>query len=615
VTRSPLPPFPAGTQPIDEPDVDVAIVGAGPVGLVLAALLDGHGVTSRVIERRSNLHRDPQAHVINTRTMEILRELDLERAVQAAGAPPMSMRWITWCESLAGRELGRISLQGTDSRALIERLALSLTSIANLAQNRLEPLLFDRVCRSARSEVSFDSDVVAIDEDGNGATLRVRVAGGRDRTVRATWVVACDGASSRTRSRLGIEMDGPISLQKFVSIYFEANLERWIGDRSGPLFWIAGAKARGAIIGFDLARTWALMVPYDDPHTPEDFPLPVAERLVREAIGDPSAPFTISSVGNWNMSAQVAERYRSGRVFLAGDAAHRFPPSGGLGMNTGIQDAHNLAWKLAAVLHGVAGEALLDSYEVERRPVAQINRDQSVRNAMRMMEVDMVLGVSTLAPVDPAVATSDEAARLDFGIDGDGDAARAKRDALHEVIQSQAEHFDFGGLDLGFRYESGALVGDGSDAPDLDVRVYTPLARPGSRLPHVWLEHLGRRVSTHDVAGSGRFTLVTGPEGEPWTRAARDLVRRTHLDLDIVVIAPTGAGAGDYADATGAWSRTSGIGADGAVLVRPDGHIGWRQPRFDAGADRDAVACATLADVFSTVLAAPIAANGREDAA
>jgi len=593
-------------------EIDVAIIGAGPVGLTLAALLDRQRVTSRVFERRSALHRDPQAHVINTRTMEILRGLGIEQEVQAEAASPLLLRWVTWCESLAGRELGRISLQGDSPAGLTQRLALSPTSIANLAQNRLEPLLCDLVRRSARSEVRFNCEVVAVEERGDRVMLTVRQPDGSEQCTNAKWAVACDGAGSRTRSRLGIELIGPASLQKFVSIYFEANLDRWIGARTGPLFWIAGAKTRGVIIGFDLARTWALMVPYDEAHSAEDFPMPVAERLVAAAIGDASAEFRVTSIGNWNMSAQIADRYRSGRVFLAGDAAHRFPPSGGLGMNTGIQDAHNLAWKIAAVVRGDAGEGLLDSYEVERRPVAQINCDQSVRNAMRMMEVDMVLGVSTLAPVDPAVVMSDDVAVMDFGIDGDREEAVAKRHALGEVIQSQAEHFDFGGLDLGFRYEAGAIVGDGTIAPPLDVRVYSPSACPGSRLPHEWVEKRGRRVSTLDLAKPGRFTLMTDPDGTAWIDAARELVRRAGIDLGVAVIATSRSGdAGELCDASGAWAEVSGLRTGGALIVRPDGHVGWRMA--DGAAPH--AAFGILAQTFASLLSRPMLAGLEETAA
>lgn len=583
-----------------EVDVDIAIIGAGPVGLALAALLDRHGLTSLVFERRPTLHRDPQAHVINTRTMEILRELGLSAAVQALAAPPMLMRSITWCESLAGREIGRISLQGDDSSSLPARLAQSPTAIANLAQNRLEPLLLDLVRRAARSEVRFDSEVVAVEEEADSVVVRVRRAFG-EQSIRAAYVVACDGAGSRTRQGLGIEMTGPASLQKFLSIYFEADLRRWIGDRPGPLYWIAGARSRGPIIGFDLDRTWAMMVPYADPHSIDDFPPPILQRIVADAIGDPNADFRITSVGNWNMSAQVADRYRSGRVFLAGDAAHRFPPSGGLGMNTGIQDAHNLAWKLAAVHKEEAGLELLHTYETERRSVAQDNCDQSVRNAMRMMEVDMVLGVSTMMSVDPGPLARDEKLVIDYGMDGDGEEAVEKRRAVKAVIQAQAEHFDFAGLDLGFRYEEGAVVPDGTEAPPHDVRVYTPSARPGSRLPHVWLSHLGRRTSTLDIAEPGRFTLMTGTSGTAWIEATHQIVRRFRMNIAAIVVADPASPAtpGAFIDTDGAWACVRGTDDDGALLVRPDGHVAWRSP--GGAADRQAAAlalCAALAGIL-----------------
>jgi 2,4-dichlorophenol 6-monooxygenase len=587
-----------------KPDVDVAIVGAGPVGLVLAALLDRQGLTSRVFERREGLHRSPQAHVLNTRTMEILRELGLERTVQSLAAPPLLMQWVTWCESMAGRELGRIALQG-DPAALPGRLAASPTSIANFAQNRLEPLLLDLVAGSARTEMSFASEVVSAESTGGGALLRVRDHGGESE-VHASWAVACDGASSSIRRSLGIEMAGPASIQKFVSIYFEANLERYIAGRTGPLFWICGARTRGVVIGFDLVKTWALMAPYSEPHTPEDFSSAVVERLVRDAIGDEAARFRITSVGSWNMSAQLADRFRHGRVLLAGDAAHRFPPSGGLGMNTGIQDAHNLAWKLAAVVRGTAGEALLETYETERRPVAARNSDQSVRNAMRMFEVDAALGFSTLAPVDPTVDMTGASVLVDYGLDGDSPPAASRRREVDAVIQSQAEHFDFGGLDLGFHYEHGALVADGTEPPEDDVRVYTPTARPGSRLPHVWLTRRGARVSTHDAAVPGRFTLFTGPDGGAWVRAARRVVRASSVELDVAIVTRKEPRAGEYVDPVGAWTALARTGEGGALLVRPDGHVAWRC--FDAAASHEDAAD-TLTTVFAAVLATT---TGRE---
>ncbi len=434
----------------------------------------------------------------------------------------------------------------------------------------------------ARSQVRFGSDVASVEDRDDHVVLAVRGTDGTPSRTSARWVAACDGAGSRIRRNAGIEMAGPASLQKFVSIYFEADLDRWIGERSGPLFWIAGARTRGVIIGFDLVRTWALMVSYDDAHSPDEFSTEVAERLVADAIGDPKASFSITSIGNWNMSAQVAECYRSGRIFLVGDAAHRFPPTGGLGMNTGIQDAHNLAWKLAAVVRGTADAALLDTYELERRGVAQVNCEQSLRNAMRLVEIDIVLGVPTLMAVDPGAIARDEAVRVDYGMDGDSEAAVTKRRAVQQVIEAQAEHFDFGGLDLGLRYEAGAVVGDGTEPPPFDVQTYTPAARPGSRLPHVWVEGAAGRVSTLDVATPGRFTLITGDHGDAWVAAARALVHEARLDLDVAVI---GGADADYLDSSGAWADVSGIDTSGAVLVRPDGHVAWRSATQPPGDD------------------------------
>jgi 2,4-dichlorophenol 6-monooxygenase len=244
------------------------------------------------------------------------------------------------------------------------------------------------------------------------------------------------------------------------------------------------------------------------------------------------------------MTLQVAERYRAERIFLVGDAAHRFPPTGGLGLNTGVQDAHNLAWKLAAVESGWAPPSLLDSYDTERRPVARENAEVSGRNAGRMLEVYQALGTS-----------------------GDG-----TRDRVRAAIANQAEHFDMLGLQLGFRYETGALVRDGSAAPIVEnaVREYVPTGRPGARLPHAWTRSDGVRVSTLDLVHPDRFTLIAGAAGERWTEAAATIASPPLGCLAI---------GADVPDAGGAWARQLGIEADGALLVRPDQHVAWRAPR------------------------------------
>ena len=557
---------------------EVAIVGAGPVGLTLAALLSQAGVSVVVLERRGELHRLPQAHVVNCRTMEVFRSLGLDRKVFAAAAPIMRLRYISWCESLAGREFGRLSLMGSDPTAMIERLSFSPTNVVNLAQNVLEPILYDHLI-ALGGTVRFDHDVIAATADESGARLVVGNAGDQY-ALEADYLVACDGAGSGIRRGLGIEMIGPTSLQKFITIYFTANLDRHIGGRSGPLQWIVGPDVRGVLIGFDLAGTYALMCPYAEPNTPEEYDQEVAAALVSKAIGDPDVSFDITAISSWNMSAQIADRFSAGRIFLAGDAAHRFPPSGGLGMNTGVQDAHNLAWKLAAVIKGSAGFELLTTYEEERRPVVQVNCEQSVGNSVRLFQIDSVLGVATMAPVTPQAALQPASQAPDYGLDGDTPESVAKLRAVAETLLDHLEHFDSIGLDCGVHYETGALVRDGSDPLPIEVTRYVPSTRPGSRLPHVWLESQGRRTSTLDLVQHDGLVVIAGADGKGWPGCAAEVAAELGYPVVVHQIGATHS----YTDPQDSWRRVGGPVGSGAILVRPDGHIGWRASVCDGRA-------------------------------
>jgi len=538
-------------------ETPVLVVGAGPVGMTAALLLSRLGIPSRIVERRAAPQSAPAAHVVNARTFEIFRAAGVDmQAIAAACQDPADAGQVLWVTTLAGRELGRLPYerQGEDA------LAYTPTPLRNLSQHRLEPILVDELRRLANVEIGYGHEWEHAEQDGAGVTSRIRDhASGAVYETRSRWLIAADGAASPVRRLLGIEPIGPDRLQSFVMIHFEANLRALVGHRPGALYWTTAPEATGTFVAHDIESTWVYMKPWNpDTESAADYSPSVCADIVRRAMGTDAYPFVIRTIRTWTMTAQVAERYRERRVVLAGDSAHRFPPTGGLGLNTGVQDAHNLAWKVAAVDAGWAPDALLDTYEVERRPVAQHNADVSLRNAVRMGEV-----YQALATTDPT-----------------GDAVRA-------AITNQAEHFDMLGLQLGFVYESGAIAGNGTEKATREgsVRDYVPTALPGARVPHAWVTRAGVRVSTLDLFAYDRFTLVTGPGGQSWIEAAAGPVA-----IDCVIIGR------DVVDENGHWMKLLGIDADGAVLVRPDQHVAWRSLHAVANT------AAALAHALATIL-------------
>lgn len=547
-------------------DVDVAIVGAGPVGLSLSCLLSEAGVSSRLIERRGTLHQHPQAHVIATRTMEIFRELGIADEVAARAPGPEKMAGINWVESVTGLHLGRLDLT-KDVDGIVERLHASPVFTANLAQNELEPIVLNRARELGGAQaVTFDAPFSGYEETADGVRVCFDGANGAD-SFTARYLVGCDGAASAVRRAAGIEMDGPASLEEFVGLQFEADLTGHLEGRLGPVFWIHAPGFRATLIGYDIAKTWVLMVSrsvFGDAGVDED----KACELIRQALGTADVPFSFKAAKLWNMSAQVAQTYRAGPVFLAGDAAHRFPPTGGLGMNSGIQDAHNLAWKLALVLNGKAPDSLLDSYEAERRPIAQTYTDHSVHNAADVFRVSQVIG-----EFDGPEAVAAGLACLRKG----GEEAQALQAEIDQAIEDQRAHYSFLGLDLGYVYRTGALIADlDRELPDMvNDRVaatrYRGRIAEGARFPHVPLNGPADVKSTLDLVGHGRFTLLTTSQGAAWIDAARALFDDAGLAGDAVMIGPDCAIKLD-ADVTGALDRLERCAA---ILVRPDGMVGY----------------------------------------
>jgi 2-polyprenyl-6-methoxyphenol hydroxylase-like FAD-dependent oxidoreductase len=535
----------------------VLVVGAGPVGMTTALLLSRLRIPSRIVERRATPQPAPAAHVVNGRTFEIFRAAGVDmQAIAAACQDPADAGRVLWVTTLAGQELGRLPYerQGDDA------LAYTPTPLRNLSQHRLEQILLDELRRCANVEIAYGHEWEHAEQDSAGVTSRIRdLASGAVYDARSRWLIAADGAASPVRKLLGIQPIGPDRLQSFVMIHFEANLRELVGHRPGALYWTTAPEATGTFVAHEIDSTWVYMKPWDpDNESVADCSPTACADIVRRAMGTDAYPFVIRTIRTWTMTAQVAERYRARRVFLVGDSAHRFPPTGGMGLNTGVQDAHNLVWKISAVEAGWAPEPLLDTYEVERRPVAQHNADVSLQNALRLGEV-----YQALATPDPTGA------------------------AIRTAIANQAEHFDMFGLQHGFIYESGAIARDSNEKPARasTVRDYVPSALPGARVPHAWVTCAGVHVSTLDLFAYDRFTLVTGPAGQAWIEAVVALVA-----VDCIVIGR------DVDDENGHWMNLLGIDAGGAVLVRPDQHVAWRSQHADTNAT------AALSRALATVL-------------
>jgi putative polyketide hydroxylase/tetracenomycin A2 monooxygenase-dioxygenase len=504
----------------------VAIVGGGPVGLSAAIVLARFGVRCRVFEQAPARSAHPKARGVRIRTMELFRQWGLEPELRARSLPPDALRFI-YCDTLAGDELAR-----TDELEP-RTFAAATTSSCRVAQDAVEQALVRRASAEASIEFNPETRVVALDQSADGVT--VRTADGDE--YAAAYVIAADGVGSTVRRALGIELAGERVVSWWRSVYWSGDLDRWAADRPCIQF-VTGARTgrHVQIASVDGRHRWVtLIASAPGEERPADLGPDEARAAIRGAIGDPLVEVDIHDIATFRISAQNATSYRSGRVFLAGDAAHALPPTGGMGMNSGIQDVHNLAWKLAFVLNGWADSRLLDSYDSERRPVADNNIAWSRQNGKRFGALRVALA--------------------------EADAPR-----VAELLGEQRDHVSAVGQDLGFAYAGGAIVPDGTPPPPASPARYRPTARPGHRAPAVWLD-ADRRRSTLDLYDT-RFVLLVGHEAR-----LGELGAQPWLDTLRIGEPPLDHPESDLHEAYG-------ISATGAVLVRPDGHVAWRAERL-----------------------------------
>jgi 2-polyprenyl-6-methoxyphenol hydroxylase-like FAD-dependent oxidoreductase len=508
----------------------VLIAGGGLVGLSTAMFLAQHGVASLAVERLTETSPLPRAAFFHMRTMELFRSAGIEEEVRARSAEDFEPEGaLVVMDCLAGKKLADIIPtlnEGVDAVSPCRRLFVN--------QPTLEPILRGRALK-AGARVLAGHDVVDATQDAEGVTLRVKnLASGEEKNLRGRYLVGADGAHSIVREKMDAPMEGRGIFSNSITIYFTADLRPYLEGKGLSLIYVNNATLGGF---FRLSRDYqrgflgvnTIGDPKVDPVAAANAAADIREETLKSyvsaGIGDASVPVTIDGVARWRSVSDVARRFRNRRMFLAGDAAHVMPPNGGFGGNTGIHDAHNLAWKLALVLKGAATDALLDTYEAERKPAGKFTVEQAYTRYVTRTAT--YLGATDYEPI-----------AHDFNIE------------------------------LGTLYTSRAIASEGDD-PSIHADPRTTFGRPGSRAPHVWLEKNGARVSTLDLFGEG-FTLVAGKDGQVWRRVAAEAAP-LGLDLKAHIV-----GAGEIRDPDNRFGAAYGIGPSGAVLVRPDGYVAWR---------------------------------------
>ena len=518
--------------PTVDREVPVLLAGGGLIGLSTAMFLAQHGIPSLAVERLRGGSPLPRAAFFHMRTLEMFRGAGIEDDVRRQSFKEFEPEGaLIIMDTLSGRKLADIipSLnEGVDALSPCRRLFVS--------QPGLEPILRRRA-QEAGAEVLEGHEVIGVEQDADGVTLTVQdTVSGRQRGLRGKYLVGADGAHSKVRELLDIPFDGRGVFSNSITIYFRADLTKQLLGKPLSVIYINN-PALGGFFRMDKACTSGFLVvntvgdPKVDPRAAADAAADISEKrlieLVRAGVGVPDLAVKIDGIARWRATSDVARQFQVGRIFLAGDAAHLMPPNGGFGGNTGIHDAHNLAWKLAMVLKGVAGPKLLDTYEVERKPVSKFTVEQAYTRYVTRTAT--YLGANDFQP--PA---------NDFNIE------------------------------LGYLYRSPAILSEnGEDRGHDDPR--TTFGRPGSRAPHVWLNRAGKKTSTIDLFGRS-YLLLSNFEGGAWCHAARAAASRFKgfdLETHCVGTAPLRDPQLGFADAYG-------LSGSGATLVRPDGFVAWR---------------------------------------
>ncbi len=559
-------------------EVPVLIVGGGPVGMSSAILLAQRGIESILLERRSFDSRFPRAHLLNVRTMEIFHEMGVADDIYAM--EPIDKDWhkVVWYTTIDGptpqhgMKIGEVPAWGGGKDAEIYAKA-SPRAFANLPQIRLDRQIWKHAQAVCPGRIRANQEVINIvnlPDGGVIATVRDRETN-VERQIKAKFLIAADGGRV-SADLLGIDREGPKAIHSILSLYVSTDLSMW--KESSALLchmiqpW-SGGRTSGVLQALgpghygNKSPEWLVagsLRPGEEPTEDED----VLVARARTLLGVPDDhPITLNAVSLWQYEGVVADKYRVGSSFVAGDAAHRHPPTGGLGLNGGVQDAHNLAWKIAAVLKGQAPDGLLDSYGLERRPVAAYFTAHSLENANRHTPIGRALGLREGMP------EADGWKELEV-FTSDTPEGEARRAAVAAAVKANEADYSQINVEAGFQYAAGAFIPDGPTVRPEPVSPtdFKSSTLPGYHVPHVWLAHSAggsetAPVSTIDAHARDAFTLfVDESNAEAWQAAGASQA----WPVKVIVVS----------DADAAWFEVSEVSRGGAIMVRPDSKVCWR---------------------------------------
>ncbi|KPI40697.1 2,4-dichlorophenol 6-monooxygenase [Cyphellophora attinorum] len=544
---------------VNDRETDVLVVGAGVAGLTLSVLLAQYGIRTLTVAKHSGTAPQPRAHVTNQRTMEVFRDMGIEDRVVEQAIRMTEVGSGVMLTSLTGLEIARYACYGAGDDQMSDFTAASPCAMMNIPQNLLEQILYSRL-RELGGDVHFYQEVIDVTQDTDHASATVRDRHTHDcYNVRAQFVVAADGGRSLIAEKLGIGFIGQPGLMSMLTTWLEMDLEQQL---------VLGSS--GTLIIVRRWDQWLLNRQYDaadgEPDTSDEAVIAHA----RKVLNIPQdLPIKVKDSSKWQVNNLVATTYQHGRIFLAGDAAHRHPPSSGLGSNTCVQDAYNIAWKLALVVKGKASEKLLESYTQERQPIGKQVVDHAIQTLYNWAMVPTTLGFKKGQSLEEGFESLEH-------LFSDALEAEDRRAELEKVVKLQDRRSNAIGLHLGQRYsDSRAVVDDGTPFPEYErdpVLHYEPTTHTGAYLPHAWVSYQGKRVSTLDIIPHGLFGLICGIRGKLWRQAAQDVERELGLELPTYSVGYRC----EYDDVFGLWSKRKEMKDDGVLVVRPDRHIAFR---------------------------------------